>query len=253
MKSLTKAAVGGLLWLTFSALAFGDTIYFTNQPNNVNNGGQFTAFLASNPSQTLYTYCVDALNDLTVSSLVGYSVNVVDLANSSDVTTDTRYGQTAPGSFTYSVLYDATAATAQERYAMAAWLVQQYIFPIGTATPSQVNTDDEIQNAVWTLLDATGAVYSTCATASSSVCTAGTNAEIAAAQTWINSLSAGALTAFESDVVIYSPTAVVGVADPARYTVGNQEMIGFIPEPAPLALLGLGLVAIGLLRPKSKA
>jgi hypothetical protein len=253
MKSWIKASVGGLLWLTFSAVAFGDTIYFTNQPNNVNDGGEFTAFLASNPSQTLYTYCVDALNDLTVSSLVGYSVNVVDLANTSQVTTDSRYGQTAPGSFTYSVTVDSSAATAQERYAMAAWLVQQYIFPVSTASPAQINTDDEIQNAIWTLLDATGNVYSTCATASSSVCTTGTDAEIAAAQTWINSLSAGALSSFESDVVIYSPTALVGVSDPARYTVGNQEMIGFIPEPATLALLGLGLVGIGLLRTRSRA
>jgi hypothetical protein len=219
----------------------------------VNDGGQFTAFLESDPTQTLYTYCVDALNPLTVSALIGYSVNVVDLADSTDVANDTRYGQTAAGSFSFAVTVDSSAATAQERYAMAAWLVQQYIFPIGTATAAQVNYADEIQNAIWTLLDATGNTYSTCATVSGSVCTAGTDAEIAAAQTWINSLSAGALSSLESDVVISSPTAIVGVADPARYTVGNQEMIGFIPEPAPLALLGLGLVAIGLLRTKSKA
>jgi hypothetical protein len=30
-------------------------------------------------------------------------------------------------------------------------------------------------------------------------------------------------------------------------------MIGVVPEPAPLALLGIGLVAIGLLRKRAKA
>jgi hypothetical protein len=262
MNSFSKAAVGGLLWLTFSAVAFGDTIYFTGQPNNVENGGQFTADLASNTNQSFFTYCVDDLNYVAVGNPAGYAVNVIDLANTSEVTADTRYGITPAGSFTYAVnVYNTptttVAASAQDRYAMAAYLIQQYIFPIATDTLAQQTTDFEIQNAIWTLLDATGATYSNCpAGVSQSACTTGTNAEITAAQTWINGqIKNGTLASFENTVVIYSSTSIAGQSDPWRYKDGAQEMIGFTatPEPATLAMLGAGLLAIGLFGKKLKA
>jgi hypothetical protein len=265
MKWFSKAAVGGLIWLSLSAFAFGDTIYFTSQTQNVNEGGQFTADLASNPTQSFFTYCVDDLNFITIATPpIGYSVNVVDLANVAEVSADTRYGQTAPTSFSDSVSVlnppppgNSSPSTAQDRYAMAAWLTEQYIFPVATATLAQMTTDAEIQNAIWTLLDATNAVYNTCPSGiSTSTCSAGVSTEIADAQTWFNAeVTAGTLASFESTVVIYSPTAIVGLADPARYTAGNQEMIGFTsnaPEPATLAMLGLGLVAIGLIKKRVK-
>jgi hypothetical protein len=271
VKSFSKVAAGGLLWLSFSALAFGDTIYFTSQTENVNEGGQFTAYLTSNPSQELITYCVDALNEISMPPTGGYSVNVVDLNNAAEVAADARYGQTAPSAFSYAVSVDnappasgTSAATPTERYAMAAWLDSQFIFPLSTATLAQKTTDDEIQNAIWTLLDATGATYSTCpAGVSTSTCTTGVDAEIADAQTWINAeITSGALASFESTVVLYSPTAInpsntsTGLSTPARYNVGNQEQVGFItatPEPATLAMLGAGLVAIGIFRKRTKS
>jgi hypothetical protein len=242
MKWFSKAAVGGLLWLT-CAFAFADTIYFTGQTENVENGGQFTAYLASNPSQSLFTYCVDDLNDVGITSPPSaYLVNVVDLAVTSQVTTDTRYGQTPAASFSTNTVTIPTAiGTAQDRYAMAAWLITQYNFTSGV-TPA----DDQIQNAIWTLLDATGAVYPS---------NGGVGTFINQAETWINAeITAGTLGAFESNVVIYSPSVLVGVADPARYVLGNQEMIGFTgaPEPATLAMLGAGLVIIGLLGKRIK-
>jgi hypothetical protein len=257
MKSISKAAAGGLLWLSFSALGFGTNIYFTGQPENVENGGQFTADLNNNTADQFYTYCVDSIN--VAYQNTAYAVNVVNLSNSAMVVADTRYGQTAAGSFTYAVTVDnvppasgTSAATAQERYAMAAYLIEQYVFPVNSADS---NTDDEIQNAVWTLLDATGKAFSTCATLSTTACTTATDAEISAATTWINNaITAGTLTAFENTVVVYSATSIAGTADPARYSTGNQEMIGFnTPEPATLAMLGLGLVGIGLLKKRVKA
>jgi PEP-CTERM motif len=243
MKLFSKAAVGGLLWLTCT-VAFADTLFFTGQPENVDQGGQFTAFLASNPSQTLLTYCVDDLNEVSITTPpAGYSVNLVDLANNSQVFTDTRYGQTPAASFsTNLVTVPSVIGTAQDRYAMAAWLITQYSFNSGNAAAN----NSEIQNAIWTLLNATAAPLPD---------SDGIGTYVMQAESWIvGEMATNKLTAFENTVVIYSPTAVVGVADPARYTVGNQEMIGFTsaPEPATLAMLGAGLLFIGLLGKRIK-
>jgi hypothetical protein len=139
---------------------------------------------------------------------------------------------------------------------MAAWLITQYSFP--TNTDAQAATDDEIQNAIWTILDATNAVHAGCpdSTITSAACAAGISAEIGNATTWINAqIAAGTLGAFENTVVIYSDASIASQSNPARYSGTTQEMIGFTatPEPATLAMLGAGLVAIGLFRKRIKA
>jgi hypothetical protein len=241
MKWFSKAAVGGLLWLTFSALAFGDTLTITGQPNSVEDGGQFTATLGSNPTQQIYVYCVDDLNFVNVPN-PAFAVNVTDLANITEVFDNTRYGQTPTASFS-TPTSPTSIGTAQDRYAMAAWLITQYNFASGVTT-----ADDQIQNAIWTLLDATGATYTS---------NGGVGAYITQAESWIGAeITAGTLTAFENTVVIYSDTNIAGESDPARYTGTRQEMIGFnssTPEPATVAMLGLGLVAIGMFRKRVKA
>jgi hypothetical protein len=259
-----------LLWLSFSAVAFGSTLFtITGHPNNFDNGGgQFTAYVGPTDTQNLLVYCVDDLNDIGVPST--NVDNITDLANmpAYNVTTNnfTRYGETAGGSFTPVIMVDnappavtMTDASAQQRYAMAAWLTTQYVFPISGASSAQLATDDEIQNAIWSMLDATSAVYNNCPGTSitNATCGAGVSAQITNAQNWINGqIGAGTLTAFENTVVIYSDANIASQSDPSRYTGSTQEMIGFTtatPEPATLAMLGAGLVAIGLFRKRIKA
>jgi hypothetical protein len=254
MKWFSKAAVGGLLWLSLSSLTFGSTtLNITGLPNNVENGGQFSAFLGPVDLQDILVYCVDDLNNINVPSAT--TVNVTDLANLTQVYDFTRYGQTAatsaqinasfPVAFsTNTVVIPAAIGTAQDRYAMAAYLITLYNFSSGTTT-----ADDQIQNAIWTLLDATGATYTA---------NGGIGTYITQAETWINGqIAANTLTQFENTVAIYTNTNVAPQSDlTGRYNTPTQEMIGFVtstPEPATLAMLGVGLVAIGLIRKRVKA
>src|ERR1039458_3850059 len=147
MKLFSKAAVGGLLWLSFSAFAFGDTLNITGQTENVDEGGQFSAFLSSNPSQELLIYCADFQNYEVATSAV--NISIPNVTNPSSVA-DTRYGTTPTIDFSYANT-GVNAISAVERYVLAGWLTTQYNFTSGVTT-----ADDQIQNAIWTLLDTDG-------------------------------------------------------------------------------------------------
>src|SRR5580658_4302910 len=113
MKWFSKAALGGLLWLSFS-YAFGSTtLTITGQPNPVDSGGQFSAYLGPTDTQNLLIYCVDYANEIGVPSTT--TVNLTDLADmpvyTNDTNNDTRYGETAPGSFSYAVAVYLTSSS----------------------------------------------------------------------------------------------------------------------------------------------
>ncbi len=252
MKSFNKVAVGGLLWLAFSAAAFGDTLYLT-QTENVDQGGQFTGYLTSNPAATLIMYCIDYRNEL----VTPVSVNVTTLSDAAEVVANTRYGSTTT---TTASTFDTTVApstyTAEQRYAMAAWLTTQYTFTSGVTS-----TDESIQGAIWGLLDVQ----------QGSSFTNGGNvpAWVTNAENWLAAeISSGQLSSFESTVRIYTASYVAPITDLNqndsinRYTAeggsglyrDSQEMIGVVaaPEPATLAMMGAGLLAIGLFRKRTK-
>jgi hypothetical protein len=253
MKCFSKAAVGGLLWLTFSAVAFGDTLNFTGYTENVEYGGQFTATLSSNPTQTLLVYCIDYADELVNGESVFISTPnplvspFAGLAN-------TRYGQTPKSDFSFynsgsGTLSNGTASlTALQRYVLAAWLTQQYIFPMVSGPTT--TADDQIQNAIWTLLTVNGTSGFPFGDS------AGDGTYIKKAEQWLGAESASNLAAFESEIRIYTSTNTVPYTGVACGLSGSQEMITVLdptPEPASLAMFGVGLLGIGLYRKRKKA
>ncbi len=237
MKWFSRAAVGGLLWLSFAA-AFGDTLYL-RQSFNIDEGGQFSGYLASDPSQTLYMYCVDYRNDFmpVIDVNVSTPLNIADIAN-------TRYGTTT--TTTASTFSPVIGPSALDRYVMAAWLTTQYNF-----STTNTNHDYSIQNAIWELLDVQGKVF----TDGGSVAQWILNAE-----NWEAAQSPAALSAFENEIRIYTAVYVGANTDLNqsdlynRYSAGpaglcllgdSQEMIGVVPEPGTIAMLGAGLMALG--------
>jgi PEP-CTERM motif len=255
MKCISTAAVGGLLWLTFSAVAFGDTLIFSAQTENVDNGGQFSATLASNPSQTLLVYCVDYANDLLGVDAVNISTPNPSVSPDEGLVL-TRYGQTPTADFSFynsgtGTLASGTAPlTAFQRYVLAGWLITQYNFSSGVTT-----ADKQIQNGIWTLLTVNGTSGFPFGDA------AGDGNYITLAEQWLGTELAtpagmANLAAFESDIRIYTSTNTIPYTGPGTpFVSGNQEMIGITgtPEPATLAMLGGGLLGIGLFRKRFKA
>jgi hypothetical protein len=242
MKWFSRVAVGGLLWLTFSAVMFGDTLTLS-QSYNVEEGGQFMGYLASDPSQLLTMYCADYLNELTSPA----PVTVNSLAELSD----TRYG-TTPTADCSNPDSASDGLSATERYVLAAYLTTQFEL-VPSPSNAIVTLNDNIQGAIWNLLDVNGANHAD-------------GGDITTAVNWYNSQSAGNLAAFESEIVIYSPAGIAGDTNLTlgtagnRYTTGGpnwaqdtQEMIGLTtPEPQTLAMLGAGLLALGLMRKRRK-
>jgi PEP-CTERM motif len=241
MNSYCKVVVGGLLWLAFNLTAFGDILYITGYTQDVIDGGQFSANLGD-PNQSFFIYCVDYRND---DGSAAVNLSSPDSSLPYGGLANTRYGTTPTANFAF---YNSgpNALSAFDRYVIAGWLTTQYDFSSGVTT-----SDDQIQNAIWTLLNTSGT------SAMPFWDQEGTGTWIEQAESWeSNAEAAGTLAAFGKTVVIYTSTDVAGNNDltqdaASRYGVGTQEMIdpqATVPEPSSVVLMGTALVAIAWFR-----
>lgn len=237
MTRLHKAALSGLLWLAFSAIASATSITVAEQNFNVNGGGAFSAYLNGNSGQTFEVYCVDYRN--TISPPDTFDVNIDRLSTGIG---DTRYGTTPESGFSFQIApVGMTYGDAVNRYLLAAWLTTQYDMNAGANTGDR---DLGIQSAIWNILDTNNSNYVT-----GDVVTWENNAVL-----WEQTQTQAQLLAFMAGVTIYTSVDVAGNHDlnnndtNNRYSIGPQEIIATTPEPGMLVLVGGGLAFLGLLR-----
>lgn len=208
------------------------TITVLDQNFNVDGGGRFSGYVGGDNNYPFDMFCVDYLNGVSTGST--YAVNVSALPD----IMNTRYGSTTSVTFSYSV--PGAPGNAIDRYIMAGWLTTQFDFSAGAETQSR---DVGIQNAIWTLLDASGGSN-----------TRGDQAAwLAAAATWRSDLDITALNDFANRIVVYTSSSLAGASIPARYETGNQEFLRVlptsnVPEPGALALACSALILLGLCR-----
>ena len=165
MNKLFSFAIPGLL-LGFGLTASANTLSIDNaatiQAGSYGGGygGEFPGTFNGNPIEV---YCVDFTQDFTSGQT--YTVHV-NTPTSSTFTTQTHYG-----GYTGAWEYDNGTYNAVQRYEMSGWLASQL------SSSKTQGTNDALQEAIWTLLDANIALapYS-CAGESASACqTAVTN------------------------------------------------------------------------------
>lgn len=236
-----RTAGWGLLWLAFGASAFATSFTIESQTVNIDGGGQFGAQLGTSPVQDLLVYCADFNNSVDFG--LTFDANVGTLPTDLP---DTRYGTTPEANFTYQDVPGTSTSLgdALARYTMAGWLITQYDLSPGANTGAQ---DVGIQNAIWDLLDATGATHNTA--------TSGTWLANAVSWETTEAENPAALLAFQNSVTIITASNIADASIPGRYTVDNstdQEMmmVSTVPETESLTLVSLGgtLLFLGSLR-----
>ena len=231
----------GLLWLALGSLCLAAPISIdfslTGYDYPIANGGRFQGAIDGGP--TLNVFCVDFQN-----SISGFTTFSAFLSDASDLT-KTRFGTTASNGFSYPAAPPPTL-TALDRYTLAAWLTTQYTFPFNGQTPAPTSDDVAIQTAIWVLLAQTGA-------------SPAINPDQATVDTWLanalnfkNNNPAG-FAGIQASMRIVTSADVVNATN--RYLSGQQEFIyvsggsgDVVPEPATLALLGVSLIGIAILR-----
>jgi hypothetical protein len=253
--ALTPLAIAlGLLSLAGSPLFAGTTyVYLSDRPPGQNseiyNGvsydiSPYSGSIGSNatggaPDQAAKLFCDDFIDNAVYGT--GWAVNVTTVSSSN--LSNTRFG---------SANANSIYGTGTVLYQQLAWLFTQSM-----QTNQTIANQDAIQEAVW-YMTGNGATPKATATAT------GSNKTylqwITAAQSNYNTNAYGYLTPDYSNWLIVTDVNAKG------YTSGhgNQEFLAYYsangvphlstptPEPATSALIGLGLLAAGLLKRRSR-
>ncbi|PWU08930.1 MAG: hypothetical protein C5B51_07085 [Terriglobia bacterium] len=219
-------------------------------------GGGYTGTVVdtvTNQSNTQLLFCNDFSNDISIPS-GPMAVKISALTNSSDIS-QTRFGKYAVNGYrginvplsssqittlstnTETIL---NGASTLERYQMAAYLVSQYAFLGDHPAGNIVHGDSEsrgIQEAIWTLLDAKGLVFTPPSDASQGGQTGNVTTYLTAAANWLQN----------GDRSFLSRFFVITDASMQGLNSGVQELLMYtpaVPEPRFGVILGAGLLAL---------
>ena len=197
------------------------------------------------------SFCDDFADYLKVPS--SNSANVTQLSTTADLD-ETRFGEVTswvPITLTSNTtdqtfLNTGVGSTAEARYAMVAWLVSQYNVA-QNANPTVNATNDQIQEAIWTLMDP--AVYTTSIDWHLLPDPSGLGepaAELIAAANWY--LAGGATNAFLSNYDVVSDVKMTAGTRSQGWvgTGGFQEQIVYLPTPEPRGGVWVLLAAFSL-------
>ncbi len=230
------------LVLSFLAVhAVATTVPFDTSTEVFQLGDGGGGFAATLNGQSVETFCVDFANQLWYP--YDYQANLTPIQSTSDLS-NTRFGAVTswsdPWSNSASFATTLDAAGALGRYQMAAFLLMEYQMP---NTPTVDASNEGIQQAIWDLLDPTGAAT----LPNIGDATAG----LGMAATWYSSTTSG-----QKDALLANFDIVSG---PGMYTCpggsgalcgGFQEQIvdplGLpqVPEPRGQVLMMMGLLAV---------
>ena len=206
----------------------------------------------TNRSTTQLLFCNDFSNDISVPS-GQIAVYISQLTGGSDIT-KTRFGNVSGNFRAIDVSLTTTqatalstntetglnGATALQRYQMAAYLVTLYSFLGDHPASNSVHSDNVsrgIQDAIWTLLNAKGEIYTPPLEALQAGQTGDVTTYLTAAANWLAS----------GDRSFLSQFSIVTDASMHSLNSGVQELLLYtpVPEPGYGALLGLALLGLG--------
>ncbi|MGP0076543.1 MAG: hypothetical protein ACLPWF_31900 [Bryobacteraceae bacterium] len=248
MKKLIFGAACALLVLTIGGSA--ETLDVTNSYNFPLSGGGGGAAATLN-GVSVEIFCDDFDNNISLGT--DYSANVTTLGTSASLS-DTRFGGVSGLGWTQfatlgsqdDAFFNAGGAgsTALARYAMVAYLVSLY-----NQTPADYPVDNQIQDAIWSIMDPAGETVSDPGVNGTSF--------VEQAANWYmgmdNSANLTALNNFLSHYQVVSP-ASMDCANRLANCGFQEQIVDANPIPAPtptpeprgVALMLLGVFAIGM-------